>query len=1184
MPTNQFFTGSTVSNTLPATDRGWDEAVYQSGKPVLDSELNLSQAINQTLGTVLLDRTTPSGWVRGPSTFNPLNDFVFPTTADPEFVAESFYMRRRTALVAGMPIIVGHTNTPPVSVGEGNLITLDPAPVNGGAPPDVKRTDFVFLEAFKAQVEWSPHATGTITINSDPDTAAPDTVTIGAVTLSAAAAPAALSFVVVVGNTAATATNLAAAINDPANGLAAVATAQVDVTTPNQVNVRSVPGGTAGNATAFTYVEVVGGTFTFNPGGGFLAGGVDTPNKPTQDTIYWNGNVLSDPTYDWPDDIADPVIGVETTKRVQIQYRIRNTGQAEAVNFSTQCDGFSNPQVLAQATQAAPVNLYRLVPADGKTVLAFIQITNPLALVAGQTFTVNGTVFTAVAVVVNPTDFLIGGTAAATAANLEAVIAATFPATLSTGVSSNVITLTTATPAPGNDITITTTAPAIQATVAVNSAVAYGTVDNGLWVSGNGTIGSATDLGTVDGFSYAIPIGFVFRRNDASGTGGFNPSTNANGAISYNHGVFNNTNLPGAPAIPLGDSDRPDGLFYDVLVLNDILDLRKEVSPGGVDLMAETNRQMQALLDTESRTWAADGSNVGLLAAGSGTVGTRFLVCNEFGRIAGPASTYGSISEEFDHIRRRFADQSVVEKIAFAILPTDTAVAQPGKYVNKVGVTVNWYEDDVVVLDLTALNPTGLGDWDNATATLAGANVVNFWPTGTTITNVLRVIHDDGNYAAAVSKDVQIKNVTGLGTAVLEITLDANNTIVDGGTGGAPYRMVGDAVLGDIGSPRRIFFEVEISYPLAVGTTNTPVEVLTPDTTVATYANGPLIEENPAQRPADYQTILTPTFRQSHREVGLEYVANDAGGPPAPISDTVVSDNPTTLTMVRRIYGGLGAPTVTDAVVPGPVAVAGTTPYGSSIRRINLAAPLSGAGQTLTTVDYYAQDPIPNYGAGAANGYRIAVYYNTSAPPTLGSRNAPVTPTLPSSVTLVPLAMSRDLWTSNVSVGSPDVPFPYANPTEKIPVNANINPADYPGEWVFCATANISVGDFSAATGLLNVHTMVGADENTPITATGPDVDSDYRAHYKVADVASYQPVAMAQPLSGPFVHKVWLPFLAYATEDSVLWRKNEVLLVVITRYAKIDQNNTVAFTDSVSQTSCVGIYRTRGLLLLANQ
>jgi len=72
--------------------------------------------------------------------------------------------------------------------------------------------------------------------------------------------------------------------------------------------------------------------------------------------------------------------------------------------------------------------------------------------------------------------------------------------------------------------------------------------------------------------------------------------------------------------------------------------------------------------------------------------------------------------------------------------------------------------------------------------------------------------------------------------------------------------------------------------------------------------------------------------------------------------------------------------------------------------------------------------------------------------------------------------------------------------------------------------------------------------------------------------------------LSGPSVHKVWLPFLAYATDDSVLWRKNEVLLIVLTRYAELDQDNTVQFIDTAPQTTSAAIYRTRGLLLLANQ
>jgi hypothetical protein len=42
-------------------------------------------------------------------------------------------------------------------------------------------------------------------------------------------------------------------------------------------------------------------------------------------------------------------------------------------------------------------------------------------------------------------------------------------------------------------------------------------------------------------------------------------------------------------------------------------------------------------------------------------------------------------------------------------------------------------------------------------------------------------------------------------------------------------------------------------------------------------------------------------------------------------------------------------------------------------------------------------------------------------------------------------------------------------------------------------------------------------------------------------------------------------------------------LLVVLTRYAEIDADNTVTFTD-VGNTACAAVYRTAGLLLLASE
>ena len=68
--------------------------------------------------------------------------------------------------------------------------------------------------------------------------------------------------------------------------------------------------------------------------------------------------------------------------------------------------------------------------------------------------------------------------------------------------------------------------------------------DSGLWIAGNDTDPSRDDLGTTDGYSYAIPIAVVFRRNTAT----WNDASNPNGNAS---------------AITDSTSDRPDGLRND---------------------------------------------------------------------------------------------------------------------------------------------------------------------------------------------------------------------------------------------------------------------------------------------------------------------------------------------------------------------------------------------------------------------------------------------------------------------------------------------------------------------------------------------------------------------------------------------------------------------------------------------
>lgn len=1176
MADSRYFPGSTVSRWLPSQERSWDSAVYQSGKPVLDSELNLSQEVGREIGRLIQNNEIPSGFLRGPLPLDALADYRFPLTSDPDFSPDSLYMRKRTAIVANMPVVVEYSGTDTKS---DNLIQLDSAPVNGGASPDVKRTDFVFLEVFKAQVQTSPRATNFLTVVTNADITVGDTVDINGVPLTATNVGPGVDEFLIGASESQTAANIAAAVNLSSNSFTGLCTAQVDVSVPERVNFRAADpfAGAAGNALTLGVTLTNGGCITvFAP---LFSGGADTGNKPTQTTIYRHGNVLSPSSVSLQDDIEDPIVGTESTKRVQVQYRIRTTGQAEAVNFKTE-NGFSNGNVEAQGTQTLPVSQYRFVPADGTTVEGYIFVTGVGVISPGDIITVDGVDLTAVNGAPAANEFDVSsGVPATIITSLVAAITASVPTATATsfGDYAQVIPATA-----GDNLTITTTlTTATSVNTSVNSAVSYDTVDNGLFVSGDGTEEAATALGTVDGFVYAIPIAFVFRRNDASGTGGFDPVSNTNGALAHDHAGFLNTH--GIGTIPAATSDRPDRNFHDVIVSGDILDLRRQVSPGGIDLKAELEAQMTALLDGNFRTWAVDTQGLNTLGSGSGDVSAVRLVCNEIGDQAatGRGETIGS----WDHIRRRFGDQSVVERRVFPLLSTSDSVANPGLYSDP--VRAGWEAGQVLNIDLNNLDASGEGDW---APTASPVFVVNQWPAGTTVTNVLRVIHDDGNYGTPIIQDVEIDLIQGIGTAHVQITLGENISQANGGIAIAPDYDLVPAVAAN--SIRRIFVELEITYPIGEGASATPDEVLSADPAVTNY-KGSALENDTSKRPTDWEDLIDPQFRSGYREINIEYVANEIGsgiGSTTPITENVIA-SATDLILPRRIYGnnttiitvteqGTGVPTNRS------VNTAATT-WGSSERTVVLQGTGVGAGvQSVCTVEFFAQDPIPDF-SSVGDRYQISVYFRSNAPQTIGVQAGfPVTSPLPSSLSLKPMVMSRDLWTGTTSSGSLDLAFPYSNPSDQIAVNADqeVGPnPNFPGEWALASLAKVSVGDFDAETGLLNLHQMVPVDPNSTFTFSDRDWDSEYRGHYKLSDTNAYRPTAMAQPLSGVATHKVWFPFLAQTTEDNVYFRKGEVLLVVISRYAILDGDNVVRFTDTDNAT-CAAVYRTSGLLLLASE
>ena len=1108
-------TPTTVSRDLPPGERAIEGLVFQSGKPVLDAELNLAQDALEQLSRLIQEKQLPSGFIRPQTRGSALDDYEFVGGAVPN----AFGINKRLVVVDGSPLVFEYTNT---STPGKNLIQLSGAPLPPGPPGSTKRTDFAFLEVWRAFVAPSPRASGTFGITLTLPAPGVDWVTIditaiggGAVTLNAVAgAPGANQFQVGVNDTT-TAANLASAINNPINGLNTYVSANSYGT--YLVTVTAVNGGLVGNGVLLTSSTVNipvngGGTGPFP-----MAGGANRPNKPNQTQIYRHGNVNSNPSVWLDDDSVDPMIGIECAQRVQLQYRVRVYGQALlGVEPRIEPDGFSNPGILAQGAQSVPVAGYHFIPADNATI-------------------------------VPPSD-----------------------------------------------------------------ATAYGIVDNGLWVAGDGSRNAAIDLGTVDGFVFAIPICFVFRRDDATLQGGFNPDGNVSGALAHNHAGLNNTHLhlPAGSlvAIPPATSDRPDGYFHDVIERTDVLDLRRHVSPTGLDLTAELQNQIQSLMDGTVRTWQLCAEDkLEDIGQGTGGYSTQFIVCNEIGRHDGiPAqgsgdTTRGESIRDFDHISRRFGSQPVVARHNFVINP-NPALNPLGIKVaaGPDGHTTKWMTGDVITIDFSILRADSLQDWTPGGAYLHA--VKDLWPSGTMVTDLFDAVHDDGlcvGMANPFGRDVQIDLIEGIGTDKIEITLGVNGCTVDGGTNsGMNYPMVGNAVLGDNGSPRTLSIDLEITYPPAFGLTDNPDLIPAPDPVV--FPQGSLVENNLAERPPEMIStwVPQPLFREGFREVTLEQSSCLIGGGDLAVTEFVVCRDIQTIALSRRI--GRGRITVTDTVTANPVGVdLAATEYGSSSRLLKLAAPLPSGPNALCQVDYYPQDPIPNPGVF---GYQVSVYYRTNAPQTVGSKQFPITGgpnPLPSLLTIKPLVVGSVLYSGNMGPGSVELPYPYAEPLAQIACanNRRDNPLlqyTFGGDWEFCGISQLAISDFNTKAGLVSLFPFVQMDGTVEIKlggTHGPIMDSEMRAYYDYIDPKDYRPAMGSQPLTGASTHKVFLPVLARATADCPLFRKGEVLLVVFSRYSIVSALNVIGFVsdqpDPVAPAgnfTSAAIYRTKNLLLMAGE
>jgi hypothetical protein len=330
---------SSTSRNLVAQDHAWDSIVHQFGRALLDSELNLSQDILQQRIDL------PSGVLSAQPVSPSLGEFVYTPpylgeypnkTLNPDFVANTLYVRRFIANVNGMRVDVKGTNSTDPSL---NLVTLS-EPEEAGS-----LVDFVFLEVWRKEVTPAMTARGRIRLTSPLDG---DTITFNNSVTLTVGTDFDLSL-----SSPETARNLAAAINDY-DGVGLGMTIGSVTLTAETKGTRYVflvaTGGSLGNYPNYVISSSTSEMVVIEQ----LSGGSDGEGKPDADHVYYSGNLDSHPSLWLSDDIQDPRLEVSTSRRVQVQYRLR---AHPMFNYapSNEIFGFEHFSLGAQGPLANPV-------------------------------------------------------------------------------------------------------------------------------------------------------------------------------------------------------------------------------------------------------------------------------------------------------------------------------------------------------------------------------------------------------------------------------------------------------------------------------------------------------------------------------------------------------------------------------------------------------------------------------------------------------------------------------------------------------------------------------------------------------------------------------------------------------------------------------------------------------------
>jgi len=632
---------------------------------------------------------------------------------------------------------------------------------------------------------------------------------------------------------------------------------------------------------------------------------------------------------------------------------------------------------------------------------------------------------------------------------------------------------------------------------------AFGYVDQssagktGLWRAGDGN--PANTLGTVDGYMYAIPLCAVFRRNSSA----WDRNSNQNGGV----------------ASP-GPSDRPDGLFVDIISERDVADLRKTLLPVvGSSPYEVGERAFHLLLDNQIRS-EFGSTQFGPTPTG-GMDGHTVVWCDQIGVPGagdgidtGNAVPAGALVRTFDGVARRFSDRVIEEIVTIRLDPTD-----------QVPPAATWGSGNTVLISPTALKispsstPTNFASYAPANVSFQGVENLRF--------------AGDGSTPGSVS-----------GIAPTTIT---------GNLGAIPVGNV-SIVLGDLSSvpgltDEPFLVDLRVMYPPGEGLQMTPT---------GDFGASSLEINNPASLPSDDSGTHHISFDYAHREVDLTYeTVTLSANLRSKVTDAGVD-------RIRLPERAISLGTVTRNGAP----LVGSATLSSDGRSVLLDTDFLTFPDTLE-VDYVARRAFPQ------SGVQVSIFYETRVNQAIKEAD------LPTNLIFMPRWIAPKITLLSAGSATPDgeaYPFPYAYVQTGGLYNTSLSPSVQDSD--LDSTLDLEIQGFSVSSGMFSVPAWVPFTPTEPVelVRVGGDDDAEGRTFYKAVAPNTYLPNAFAPSVSVMKKRKHMFPVCGELLTDYGELKAGSWILVVFYRWAEADIQTSVVFqTDQTVNRSTAAIYRIPG-------